>query len=84
MKKVLYGILSLVFLFACDMEELPKAEITSDPVFGTETGLQMYTNSFYEVFPTTTSRYTISNYIAVNQVIKYLTSNGFSPEESSG
>jgi len=84
MKKVLYGILSLAFLFACDMEELPKAEITSDPVFGTETGLQMYTNSFYEVFPTTTSRYTISNYIAVNQVIKYLTSNGFSPEESSG
>lgn len=84
MKKVLYGILSLAILFACDMEELPKSQISAKPVFGTETGLEMYTNSFYEVFPATTSRYTNSYYIAVNQVVKYLTENGFSAEESSG
>ena len=54
MKKVLYGILSLAILFACDMEELPKSQISAKPVFGTETGLEMYTNSFYEVFPATT------------------------------
>ncbi len=84
MKNILYAVLTALLFWACDMEELPKAQVSKVPVFGSETGLNMYTNSFYEVFPTHPSLYTISYYIAQNNVIKYLTENGFSPEESYG
>ena len=83
MKKVLYIMLAAA-LWGCDMNELPKAQISKEPVFGSETGLEMYTNSFYNVFPSSPSNYTDSYYIAVNGVIKYLTDNGYSAEESSG
>jgi hypothetical protein len=67
------------------MEELPKSTISKEPVFNSETGLAMYTNSFYNVFPSTTVQYNaLSYYIATNQVIKYLTENAFSAEESGG
>ncbi|MCE4564680.1 RagB/SusD family nutrient uptake outer membrane protein [Maribellus sp. CM-23] len=84
MKKILYTILACAVLWACNMEEIPEAQISVEPVFGSETGLEMYTNSFYEVLPTRTTQYTNSYYIAVNSVIKYLTENGFSAQESSG
>lgn len=45
----------------------------------------MYTNSFYNAFPSGTVNYNaLSYYIATNQVIKYLTENAFSAEESGG
>jgi hypothetical protein len=66
------------------MEELPVAQTSRDRVFNSEAGLKMYTNSFYNQFPNRTTIYTNSYYIALNQVVKYFTENGFSPEESSG
>lgn len=84
MKKIVFFILALSFLYACNMEELPQAQISKKPVFGSETGLKMYTNSFYETFPNVTTTYSYSYYIALNQVVKYFTENGFNPEESSG
>lgn len=84
MKKIIFSIIAFASLCACNMEELPEAQISKDPVFNSETGLKMYTNSFYEVFPNSTTIYTNSYYIALNSVIKYFTENGFSPEESSG
>jgi hypothetical protein len=85
MKKIIYAFIALTFLWACDMEELPKSTISKEPVFNSETGLAMYTNSFYNVFPSTTVQYNaLSYYIATNQVIKYLTENAFSAEESGG
>lgn len=71
-------------LLGCSMEELPKAQMSKVPVFNTEEGLKMYTNSFYNAFPNSTYLFTNSYYIAVNSVIKYFTEGGFSPEESSG
>ena len=85
MKKIIYAFIALTFLWACDMEELPKSTISKEPVFNSETGLAMYTNSFYDAFPSTTVNYNaLSYYIATNQVIKYLTENAYSAEESSG
>lgn len=84
MKKILYAILVLPLLWACNMEELPKSQISSKPIFGSETGLAMYTNSFYNVFPASTMQVSDSYYIAENRIFKYLTENGFSPEESNG
>jgi len=85
MKKIIYAFIALTFLWACDMEELPKSTISKEPVFNSETGLAMYTNSFYNAFPSGTVNYNaLSYYIATNQVIKYLTENAFSAEESGG
>lgn len=84
MKKLIYSALALA-LTACSMEELPKAQVGKEPIFGTETGLEMYTNSFYNTFPSTTTIYDSNNfYFAVNQTIRYLTEGAFSAEESSG
>jgi len=68
------------------MEELPQAQIPKQPVFNSESGLKMYTNSFYEGFTQESpSLYTANSYyIATNQVLRYLTENAYSAEESSG
>lgn len=84
MKKIIFSIIVIVCFCSCDMKEVPQAQISREPVFNSETGLKMYTNSFYNVFPSRTDIYTNSYYIATNQVIKYFTANGYSPEESSG
>ncbi len=85
MKKIKYTIfVILALLWACNMEELPKSTVSKEPVFNTESGLKMYTNSFYNAFPAYTTRYTTSYYFATNQVIKYLTKDGFSAEEGYG
>ena len=84
MKKILLSFIAVLLITACNMEELPEAQISKEPVFSSETGLKMYTNSFYDMFPSSTTNNTYSYYIATNNVIKYFTENGYSPEESSG
>lgn len=84
MKKIFFAIILIVCFNSCHMEELPRAQIDRSSVFNSEAGLKMYTNSFYNVFPTRTDIYTNSYYIATNQVIQYFTANGYSPEESGG
>lgn len=86
MKKYILFLIAIACFGACDMEELPQSKISKKPVFNSESGLKMYTNSFYEDFsPEAPTMYSDNSYyIAVNKVIKYLTDNGFSAEESSG
>ncbi len=86
MKKLIFLCsLILVGLFSCDLVEVPKAEVDKGPVFNSEQGLKMYTNSFYDNFPNTTRLLSSLNYyIAWNGVIQYLTPGGYSAEESSG
>lgn len=48
----MWFILILLFLVsACDLEESPVATTSKDEVFGTETGLRLYANSFYNYLP---------------------------------
>ena len=74
----------MIGVCACEMEELPQAQLSKKTAFNSEAALKLYTNSFYNQFPENTTIYTNSYYIALNQVIKYFTANGFSAEESSG
>jgi starch-binding outer membrane protein, SusD/RagB family len=41
----------LVLLISCDLTEAPKDTTTEDAVFGSENGLELYTNSFYPYLP---------------------------------
>lgn len=40
-----------VLVVSCDLAEQPKAKAGRDMIFGSETGLQTYTNGFYEYLP---------------------------------
>jgi len=54
MKKILYFlfILNYVLLVSCDLYEEPKAQVTKDAVFSSESGLATYSYSFYKnIFP---------------------------------
>lgn len=84
MKKILFSLILLVGMSGCELNESPKSQVTKDAVFNSEGGLKLYTNSFYNQFPSQNTIYTDSYYIAVNQVVKYLTLNGYSATESTG
>ena len=84
MKKLIYVVFIITGIVACEMIELPESKISKEPIFNSENGLKLYTNSFYEVFPYMPTLHTNSYYIAENTVIKYFTENGYSAEESSG
>lgn len=84
MRKIIFSIFIIACFSSCDMKEVPQAQASREPIFNSETGLKLYTNSFYDALPNATTLYSYSYYIALNSVIKYFTANGYSPEESSG
>jgi starch-binding outer membrane protein, SusD/RagB family len=53
MKKrfLIIPLLAVATAAACDLEENPVATSSKEAVFGTETGLELYTNSFYNWLP---------------------------------
>ncbi|MEX2568658.1 MAG: RagB/SusD family nutrient uptake outer membrane protein [Cyclobacteriaceae bacterium] len=44
-------IIGTYVLTGCDLEELPVATTSKNEIFGTETGLNLYSNSFYNALP---------------------------------
>lgn len=52
MKKYYIGLFLIsLMLTGCDLEEVPQHTANKQAVFGSENGLQLYTNSFYEWMP---------------------------------
>ncbi len=43
--------LLVTVIAGCDLTEVPKSTTSIDEVFGSENGLELYTNSFYEYLP---------------------------------
>lgn len=41
MKKTLIYIISVIGLFSCDLDEVPVSEVSKEPVFSTENGLEL-------------------------------------------
>ena len=88
-KNNIYSILLLLFfgLSACNLEELPKDTATSDEVFGTESGLEAYTNSFYTIFPDASAAHkqdAMCDYSVVSSLDDFMRQNSYSAEESTG
>ncbi len=46
-----FVLMSLFIVTSCDLEESPVATTSKQEVFGTETGLRLYSNSFYNYLP---------------------------------
>lgn len=90
-KNILYIFISIFItagFAACDMEELPQATASRVAIFESESGLQLYSNSFYEMLPTPYDGvFAIDNnsdLIARNGVGTLLLPNALSPTTSGG
>jgi hypothetical protein len=73
---------------SCDLNEVPVDTATNEAVFGSESGLELYANSFYNLLPDPDAGvFQIddnSDLVARNGVDNYLAVNALSPITSSG
>jgi hypothetical protein len=89
MKTLYIGI--LLAGFACTsctkLEQVPQATASKEAVFGTESGLKLYTNSFYgmEVLPrNSVSQDAMTDYLAVKEVPAFIRQGGYGANTSTG
>ena len=52
-KKILYTAMIMVCFIACDLTEYPKNVGSRDTIFGSISGLELYSNTFYRMLPST-------------------------------
>ncbi|MBO0358215.1 RagB/SusD family nutrient uptake outer membrane protein [Hymenobacter sp. BT186] len=80
-------LLSLTFASCEKLDQEPEATVTNEAVFGSEAGLQLYSNSFYDVLPTANDIHqgdAMADYSARTQVPDFLRTGAFSARQSSG
>ena len=87
--KLKYFFLFLFAAFAfnsCELEELPEATTTKGPIFGSENGLILYTNSFYNILNGKNLHRAdaMSDYLSRKDTPSFVTPGSFSAEVSSG
>lgn len=78
---------SLVFSSCEDLDIEPEATATKDAVFGSQNGLALYSNSFYDVLPTPNDIHqgdAMADYAARTQVPDFLRAGAYGPQQSSG
>jgi starch-binding outer membrane protein, SusD/RagB family len=86
MKKqyLLFLILSILIV-SCELEQIPESTASKEAVFGSESGLQLYTNSFYGMLPQRSTREdAMSDYSVVKSVPTFVQENAYAPTLSSG
>lgn len=91
MKKIvllIFGITVLSFNQSCRLDEAPVSTATKEAVFTSESGMELYTNSFYNILPNPdTGVFQIdddSDFVARNGVSTYLAPNALTAVTSGG
>lgn len=80
----------LIFLIAtlfvsCKLEQEPVSTASESAVFGSQQGLNLYTNSFYSILPgRTTSLDAMSDYMAIKSVNTFVQQGAFTSTLSTG
>lgn len=76
----------ILSITACEkLDQEPQSTTSKPAVFGSENGLQLYTNSFYSILPgNSTSLDAMSDYLAVKSVSNFIQEGVFAPNLSSG
>ncbi len=87
-KQLILIVLGCITLFSCKkLEQEPQSSASKQAVFGNESGLKLYTNSFYNMgfLPrNSTSQDAMSDYLAVRDVQAFLRPGAFAANTSSG
>lgn len=77
-----------ILLFGCrKLDQKPEATVTKDAVFGSEKGLELYANSFYDILPDGNAIHRsdeIADYAARTTVTDYLKPGAYTSRQSSG
>lgn len=83
MKKIFWSLpLITIFLAGCELEQLPEATASKEAVFGSEKGLALYTNSFYNILPSANTVHTadaITDYAARRDAPAFIVAGSYSP-----
>ena len=86
--KLLWLLFLSAFFTSCeDLDQAPEATATKAAVFGSERGLELYTNSFYDILPSANSIHqgdAMADYAARTQVPDFIRAGAFGPRQSSG
>ncbi len=85
-KQYLYLLLMFVVLASCDLEQLPESTASKSAVFGSESGLKLYTNSFYGILPNRSTHRAdaMSDYLCRRDAPTFVIQNGYSAEIGTG
>jgi starch-binding outer membrane protein, SusD/RagB family len=84
-KQYLWFLLLSFFVVSCELEQIPQSTASKESVFGSESGLQLYTNSFYGMLTNrSTSLDAMSDYMVVKTVPTFVQEGAFAPTLSSG
>jgi hypothetical protein len=84
--RYLWFILLSFVVVSCELEQLPEATTSREAVFSSASGLSLYSNSFYTMFPDgngSTTQDAMSDYLAVKEIPSFLQA-AFAPTNSSG
>ncbi len=79
-------ILITLFVVGCDLEEVPVSTSSKGPIFGSESGLALYTNSFYTLFNGKNMHRAdaMSDYLARRDSPAFITEGNYSAQVSTG
>lgn len=82
------ALLLIAVLTSCNLDEAPVDTGSKEAIFGSASGLELYSNSFYNILPGTDVGVfqddDVSDLVARNGVDNYLAVNALSPITSSG
>lgn len=89
MKKFLFCLIPVVIGFAgCKkLDQTPEDTATREAVFSNEKGLELYTNSFYDILPTPSEAHkgdAMADYSARSQAPEFLVEGAYGPRQSTG
>lgn len=83
MKKIHWLLFTLTILcVSCELEQIPQASISKEAVFGDEKGLELYTNSLYDILPSANDVHRadcISDYASRRAAPAFLISGAYTP-----
>lgn len=71
---------------SCNLKEVPKADVDKSTIFSSEQGLKIYSNSFYNAFPSSGILHDggTSYYLFTNGIPNIVTPNGLDPDNAGG
>lgn len=88
MKKILTISLLAVSLWSCNkLDQTPESTVGKEAVFQSERGLELYTNSFYNLLPTAADILrgdAMSDFVARKDIPEFFMPGAFGPRQSSG